>query len=53
MSLLDPGHAKAALGFAHRPLGSYLDSMVASFLARHETEPPAGYRHRNSELQLV
>jgi nucleoside-diphosphate-sugar epimerase len=24
-----------------------------SYLARHETEPPAGYRHRNSELRLV
>ena len=52
MSLLDPAHARAALGFAHRPLGAYLDSMVASFLARHETEPPAGYRHRNSEIRL-
>jgi nucleoside-diphosphate-sugar epimerase len=53
MSHLDPARAKAILGFSHRPLGSYLDSMVASFLARHETEPPAGYRHRNAELRLV
>jgi nucleoside-diphosphate-sugar epimerase len=53
MSNLDPARAKALLGFSHRPLGAYLDSMVASFLARHETEPPAGYRHRNTELRLT
>lgn len=53
MSHLDPARAKALIGFSHRPLGSYLDSMVASFLARHEAEPPGGYRHRISELQLV
>ena len=53
MSHLDPARAKALFGFSHRPLGSYLDSMVASFLARHETEPPAGYWHRSAELRLV
>lgn len=53
MSHLDPARARALFGFSHRPLAAYLDSMVASFLARHETEPPAGYRHRSAELRLV
>lgn len=53
MSHLDPARARDVLGFSHRPLGAYLDSMVASFLARHEAEPPAGYRHRQAELRFT
>jgi nucleoside-diphosphate-sugar epimerase len=52
MSYIEPTRARTLLGFAHRPLAAYLDAMVASFLARHETEPPAGYRHRPAELRL-
>ncbi len=53
MSFLDPARARAAFGFSHRPLGAYLDSMVASFLARSPGAPPEGYRHRNAERELV
>jgi nucleoside-diphosphate-sugar epimerase len=53
MSHLEPRRAKALFGFSHRPLGAYLDSMVASFLARHDPEPPEGYRHRKAELRLA
>jgi nucleoside-diphosphate-sugar epimerase len=53
MSFLDPARAKAELGFHHEPLGSYLDKIVASFLAHPPAEPPPGYDRRPAELSLV
>jgi nucleoside-diphosphate-sugar epimerase len=53
MSLLDPARAERDLGFAHRPLGAYLDAIVASFLAHPPAEPPAGYRHREAERRIA
>ena len=52
MSLLDPARAKAELGFAHRPLGAYLDAIVASFLAHPPASKPEGYAYREAELRL-
>ena len=53
MSYLDPTRARDLLGFSHRPLGAYLDSMVASFLAHRSEAPPEGYRHREAERRLA
>ena len=53
MSLLDPARATDLLGFSHRPLGAYLDSVVASFLAHKSEAPPPGYEHREDEQRLV
>jgi nucleoside-diphosphate-sugar epimerase len=53
MSFLDPARAKAELGFRHEPLGSYLDKIVASFLAHPAAEPPPGYDRRKDELALL
>ena len=50
MSFLDPARAKAELGFRHEPLGSYLDKIVASFLAHPPADPPPGYDRRPAEL---
>ncbi len=54
MSFLDPARVKRELGFKHRPLGVYLDSIVASFLAHPPAAPPESYlRLRERELALV
>jgi nucleoside-diphosphate-sugar epimerase len=53
MSFIDPGLAKAELGFRHEPLASYLDKIVTSFLAHPPAEPPPGYEHRAAELALL
>jgi nucleoside-diphosphate-sugar epimerase len=52
-SFLDPARARAELGFAHRPLGAYLDAIVASFLAHPRAAPPEGYGTREAERRLV
>jgi len=52
MSFLDPARAKAELGFRHEPLASYLDKIVASFLAHAPAEPPPGYETRERERAL-
>ena len=53
MSFLDPARAKAELGFRHEPLSSYLDKIVASFLAHPPAEEPPGYERRPAELELA
>ena len=53
MSCLDPARARDLLGFSHRPLGRYLDSIVASFLAHQSEAPPEGYQHREAERRLA
>jgi len=53
MSFLDPSRAKAELGFRHEPLGSYLDKIVAAFLAHPRPDPPPGYEQRAAELRLA
>jgi hypothetical protein len=53
MSFIDPGLAKAELGFRHDPLGTYLDKIVTSFLANPPQAPPPGYEHRATELHLA
>lgn len=53
MSHLDPSRAVAELGFAHPPLGAYLDSIVAHLLAALPREPPPGYAQRAGELALA
>jgi nucleoside-diphosphate-sugar epimerase len=53
MSFLDPARANAELGFRHEPLASYLDKIVASFLAHPPKEPPPGYERRPAELELA
>jgi nucleoside-diphosphate-sugar epimerase len=52
-SFMDPGKARAQLGFQHVPLADYLARIVAAFLARPPAEPPPSYLHREKELQLV
>ncbi len=53
MSFIDPGRAKAELGFRHEPLPSYLDKIVAAFLAHPPSAPPPGYEHRERERRLA
>jgi nucleoside-diphosphate-sugar epimerase len=53
MSQLDPSRARTDLGFRHRPLATYLDAIVASYLAHPPQTPPEGYRHREAEIQLA
>ncbi len=53
MSFIDPGLAKAELGFRHEPLASYLDKIVTSFLANPPQAPPPGYEHRATETRLA
>lgn len=52
MSLLDPTRAKAELHLTHRPLATYVDAIVASFLA-HPAAPSEGYGQRERERRLV
>ncbi len=53
MSFLDPARAKAELGFRHEPLRSYLDKIVASFLAHPPAAPPESYGDREAERRLA
>lgn len=53
MSSLDPARARQELGFRHEPLASYLESIVAAFVAAAHPEPPPGYEHRERERQLL
>ncbi|MBX5483301.1 MAG: NAD-dependent epimerase/dehydratase family protein [Myxococcaceae bacterium] len=54
MSLLDPGLARHELGFHHRPLGVYLNAIVASFFAHPPASPPENYvRYRAAERELA
>lgn len=53
MSRLEPARAVAELGFAHPPLGVYLDSILASLLAAWPSAPPEGYAQRAGELALA
>lgn len=54
MSCVDPARAKRELGFRHRPLIVYLNSVVASFLTHPPAEPPEHYaRHRDTERALA
>ncbi len=53
MSFLDPGRARAELGFVHAPLSEGLAAVVASFLAHPPQDRPGGYTHRARELELV
>jgi nucleoside-diphosphate-sugar epimerase len=53
MSFIDPGLAKAELGFRHEPLAGYLDKIVAAFLAHPPRDSPPGYEQRPRELELA
>ncbi|MGH7149223.1 MAG: NAD-dependent epimerase/dehydratase family protein [Planctomycetota bacterium] len=53
MSFLDPGKAKASLGFRHEPLREYLGSILASFLAHPPEDPPEEYATRAKEISLA
>ena len=53
MSFLDPSRAKRELGFRHAPLASYLETIVAAFIAHPPTEPPPGYEQREKEIELA
>ncbi|HET9624820.1 MAG TPA: NAD-dependent epimerase/dehydratase family protein [Kofleriaceae bacterium] len=53
MSLIDPGRAVAELGFAHPPLATYLDSILAALFAAWPTTPPPGYEQRAGELAVL
>jgi nucleoside-diphosphate-sugar epimerase len=53
MSFLDPGRARAELGFEPTPLPAYLASIVASFLAHPPAAPPEGYAGRARERELA
>ena len=51
-SRLNPDRAKRRLGFWHRPLAQYLDSMVASLMSHPYPDPPESYQTRATEMQL-
>jgi nucleoside-diphosphate-sugar epimerase len=53
MSFVDPSRAKQELGFRHEPLASYLDKIVAAFLARPPMDTPPGYAERAREKALA
>ncbi len=53
MSFLDPSRAKAELGFRHEPLASYLDKIVAAFLAHPPQEPERSGEQRERERALL
>jgi nucleoside-diphosphate-sugar epimerase len=53
MSRLDPSKARQELGFAHTPLETYLQSVVAHFLARPPEDRPANYQNRPAELRMA
>ncbi len=49
MSFLDPGKAKAQLGFRATPLRTALSQVVASYLSAPPADDPEGYVHRVRE----
>lgn len=53
MSFLDPGRAKAELGFRHEPLREYLGRIVAAFLAAPPAAPPPSLARRDEERALA
>ncbi|HEY7513129.1 MAG TPA: NAD-dependent epimerase/dehydratase family protein [Vicinamibacteria bacterium] len=53
MSFVDPARAKAELGFRHEPLRSYLDKIVAAFLASPPRDTPPAYADRAREKALL
>jgi len=53
MSRLDPRKAREELAFRHTPLETYLQAIVAHFLARPPDDRPANYRNRETELRLA
>jgi nucleoside-diphosphate-sugar epimerase len=53
MSFLDPSRAREELGFRHEPLQSYLDAIVASFLASPPETRPDNYGRRHVEWDLA
>ncbi|HEY2945995.1 MAG TPA: NAD-dependent epimerase/dehydratase family protein [Vicinamibacteria bacterium] len=53
MSFLDPGRAKAVLGFRHEPLREYLGRIVAAFLAHPPASPPPALGQREHEKALA
>jgi nucleoside-diphosphate-sugar epimerase len=53
MSFIDPGRAREELGFRHEGLRTYLDRIVASFLAHPPEAPPEGYRTRAVERSVA
>ncbi|HVD76209.1 MAG TPA: epimerase, partial [Vicinamibacteria bacterium] len=53
MSFLDPGRAKAKLGFRHEPLREYLGRIVAAFLAQPKASPPSALARRAEETALA
>jgi nucleoside-diphosphate-sugar epimerase len=53
ISHLDPGVARAELGFRPTPLAQALESIVTSFLAHLPAEPPENYQGRAREVALA
>ena len=53
MSRLDPTRLREELDFRHMPLTTYLEAIVAHFLANPPDDRPTGYRNREAELQLA
>lgn len=53
MSDLDATKAKSELGFVTTPLWSYVERVVAAFLAHAGSERPEGYAQRAAEVALA
>jgi nucleoside-diphosphate-sugar epimerase len=53
MSFLDPGRARAELGFRHEPLREYLGRIVAAFVAHPPASPPPALARRAEEKALA
>jgi nucleoside-diphosphate-sugar epimerase len=53
MSFLDPGRARAELGFVPTPLDVSLAAIVGSFLAHPPAAPPESYAGRPRERELA
>ena len=53
VSFLDPGRARAELGFRHEPLREYLGRIVAAFVAHPPASPPPALARRAEEKALA
>ena len=53
MSFLDPGRARAELGFRHEPLREYVGRIVAAFVAHPPSSPPPALARREQEKALA